>query len=142
MLTFQLLSASGTLMRPPSPPLLQAAGDAGFGEKQHMLMLQSWIAQEKFRDEKAYEAATRNEVFLSCCHDELRRPLPLLVSDQLKTDVGEYSTHNKKIGKHLMKALVASLLLPGGDSLLKIDLGENQLDDACAPELIALLEGR
>ena len=72
----------------------------------------------------------------------VRRPLPLLVSDQLKTDVGEYSTHNKKIGKHLMKALVASLLLPGGDSLLKIDLGENQLDDACAPEMIALLEGR
>jgi hypothetical protein len=46
-----------------------------------------------------------SEVFLSRCHDELRRPLPLIASDQLKTDTGVYSTHNKKIGRHLMKVM-------------------------------------
>jgi Ran GTPase-activating protein (RanGAP) involved in mRNA processing and transport len=107
-----------------------------------MLMLQSWVAQEKFRDKKAFAAESRNDVFASCCHDVLRRPLPLLASDQLKTDTGVYSTHNKKIGKHLMQALVASLVLPSDSALRKIDLSENQMDDACAPELSALLEGR
>ncbi len=98
-------AVSGTLVRPNTPPQSQVVGGGAFEEKQHMLMLQSWVAQEKFRDESAYEAVTMNEVFLSCCHDELRRPLPLIVSDQLKTDAGVYSTHNKKIGKHLMKVM-------------------------------------
>lgn len=98
-------AVSGTLVRPPTPPQSQVVGGGAFEEKQHMLMLQSWVAQEKFRDENAYEAATMSEVFLSRCHDELRRPLPLIASDQLKTDTGVYSTHNKKIGRHLMKVM-------------------------------------
>ncbi len=107
-----------------------------------MLVLQSWVAQEKFRDGTAFEAGSRNDVFVSRCHDVVRRPLPLLASDQFKVDSGVYSTHNKKIGKHLMQALVASLVRPGDDVLRKIDLSENQMDDACAPEVSALLEGR
>jgi hypothetical protein len=98
-------AVSGTLVRPPTPPQSQVVGGGAFEEKQHMLMLQSWVAQEKFRDEGAYAAVTMSEVFLSCCHDELRRPLPLISSDQLKTETGVYSTHNKKIGKHLMKVM-------------------------------------
>ena len=104
-------AVSGTLVRPPTPPLSQVVGGGAFEEKQHMLMLQSWVAQEKFRDEAAYEAATRNEVFLSCCHDGLCRPLPLIASDQLKTDTGVYVTHNKKIGKHLMKVVVVVVVV-------------------------------